>query len=183
VNGRSYVDVEAITRLLDGSLRFQGTRVVLTLPSQQAAVPASAPAPVPVVTASPGLSRDFVSTGVGAVSVMREWHAALAFAIGHDQPVTEDLLAPYERRAQAQVQLAFAAARTDDDRAAGTLYSNLLGSLQALSNSYVSTHDQIRNIRTDALDNDTANTAAVQCLATLGSLNPGMRADEISACH
>jgi hypothetical protein len=53
INGGSYVAVEALARLMSGSLAYQGSQIVLTVPGAGAALPASGPA-------NPGFSKDFL---------------------------------------------------------------------------------------------------------------------------
>ena len=42
INGRSYVDIEALARLTNGSLAFKGNQITLTLPALVASPPAAA---------------------------------------------------------------------------------------------------------------------------------------------
>ncbi len=43
INGKSYVDLESLARIVHGSLRFQGTQTILTLPGAGRAAAATAP--------------------------------------------------------------------------------------------------------------------------------------------
>lgn len=181
VNGRSYVEVESLARITGGTLGFQGSRIVLNLrPSAQngaATTPASAAA------SRPGLSREFVTASVGASSVLREWHAALAYAVQHNQPVSDELASPYRRNAEAQVAVAVAAARNEPDRSAAALLQNELANMRTLSANYQSTHDSITNIRTDALDNDPLNVKVMNCLGALAGMGTGGQFQDVSSCH
>src|SRR5208282_6151933 len=43
INGKSYVDIEALARLTNGSLSFKGNQVTLTLPASTASTPTATP--------------------------------------------------------------------------------------------------------------------------------------------
>ena len=47
MNSRSYVEVEALARLINGSLSFKGNQIILTLPAAAASTPAAAAAASP----------------------------------------------------------------------------------------------------------------------------------------
>src|SRR5260370_28361159 len=62
IGGRSYVDLEALTRLANGSLSIRGNQIVLTLPSSGPRTPA-----MNIKTGQPGASRftkTFVKSGI-----------------------------------------------------------------------------------------------------------------------
>ena len=56
MNGRSYVDLEALTRLIEGSIAYTQDNVTLTLPS----APPAAPPPAEV---KQGFSKPFITGG------------------------------------------------------------------------------------------------------------------------
>jgi hypothetical protein len=74
VSGRNYVAVEDLTRLVSGSISFNGNQIVLTLPGIASDGSAAAATPT-------GFSKDFVTAGIEAMAQIREWHAALRNAI------------------------------------------------------------------------------------------------------
>lgn len=182
VNGRSYVDVESLARLTNGTLGFQGTRIVLNLRPQTSAA-AAPPVANPATTGRPGLSREFITAGVGALSSIREWRAALAYAVQHNQPVTDELTSSYRRNSEAQVAVAAAAARNDQDRSAATLLQNELANMRTLSANYQSTHDSYTNIRTDAIDNDPLNAKVMSCMGALAGMGAGGQFQDVTSCH
>jgi hypothetical protein len=75
MNGRSYVDIESLARLTNGSLGFQGNQITLQLP-------ASAPASAPPASqpASSEFSKEFLKAGIEEMSIVREWRSALCQA-------------------------------------------------------------------------------------------------------
>src|SRR5208283_2524302 len=74
-NGRSYVDVEALARLINGSLSFRGNQITLSLPASTASTPtATPPASQP---ANSAFSKDFLKAGIETMAVIREWRGML----------------------------------------------------------------------------------------------------------
>jgi len=181
VNGRSYVEVESFARITNSTLGFQGTRIVLNLRPQS---PATAPQPAPpAASGRTGLSREFVTAAVSALSVIREWRVSLAYAVQHNQPVSDEMTSPYRRNAEAQVAIAVAAARNEPDRSAAALLQNQLGNMRTLSANYQATHDSITNIRNDALDNDPLNAKVVNCMGALAGMGSGGQFQDVPTCH
>jgi hypothetical protein len=114
MNGRSYVDLEMLAQVVNGSLAFQDGRIVLSLPNMAGSALAAVPANQ---HANPGFSREFASAAIEALGVMREWAGALAVLVKNSYPVTSGI-DDYRGRAGQSVQLAAAAASTPSDRSA-----------------------------------------------------------------
>ena len=72
--GKSYVDVEALARLTNGSLSFSGNQVMLTLPGSGGGTPTTAPPARPAAPA--GFSKSFLNAGIEAMTEVREWQCA-----------------------------------------------------------------------------------------------------------
>ena len=112
IQGKSYVELEALARLTNGSVSFHGNQVTLTLSS-------AAPTPAATETEQPakkGYSRDFLKSTIEAMSAIREWRSALVNAVQRTFPVTENWIGGYRRIADSKLALASAAAATDADR-------------------------------------------------------------------
>ena len=62
INGKSYVDVESLARLTHGSIQFQGSRTILTLPGAGSGATGGAAAPAQA-TKLPELSGGYLSAG------------------------------------------------------------------------------------------------------------------------
>ena len=73
VNGKSYVDIESLARITHGSLKFQGSQIVLALPGASSASAQSAPQPL----RTPQLSQAFSSAEIEALTQIREWRAEM----------------------------------------------------------------------------------------------------------
>src|SRR5580692_9844976 len=70
VDGRNYVEIEGLARLMNSSMSFNGNQIVLTMSGSAGDASASAP---PAETS--GFSKDFITTGIEAMALVREWHA------------------------------------------------------------------------------------------------------------
>jgi len=168
VNGRSYVDVEALARITNGSLGFNGNQITLTLPS---AASTSAPAAASTSPAAdPGLSRGFLRAGIEAMSLVREWHSALGSAIKNGFPISASWLAGYRGQATAALRLATVAVSTDSDRSAIQLLTNAYNFMDSLSNQYVAARQSLDYISPDALANDPLDQKLVNCGHSLAAM-------------
>jgi hypothetical protein len=173
MNGRSYVDLETLARVANGSLSFSGNQITLTLPSSANALPAapastsatSAPTP-----ANPGFSKAFLKAGIEAMSLVREWHSALANAIQNGFPLAESWLSGYRIQAQAGLRLASVAASTDSDQSAAQLLNNEFENMKTLSSNYVAARQSLDYIAPDALANDALNQKIVNCGHSLAAM-------------
>lgn len=167
MNGHSYVDLEALARVANGSLSFNGNRITLTLPSAPstaAADPSSSP------TADAGLSKGFLKAGIEAMSMVREWHSALANAIQNGFPVAADWLAGYRNQAATALRQASVATSTDSDQNAYQLLSNEFNNMKALSTQYVAARQSLDYIAPDALATDPLNQKIVNCGHSLAAM-------------
>jgi hypothetical protein len=168
VSGRSYVDLEALARIANGTLGFSGNQIRLTLPGA-----ASNPAPAAASTSSPatpGLSRGFLKAGIEAMSLVREWQSALANAIQNGFPIAENWLSGYRAQAAAGLRLASVAASTDSDQSALQLLNAEFENMKTLSSNYVAKRQSLDYIAPDALANDDLNQKIMNCGHSLAAM-------------
>jgi hypothetical protein len=169
VNGRSYVDLEALARVSNASLSFTGNQIVLSFPGGSSNTPATAIA-APVPMSSPGFSKSFLNAGIEEAATLREWHTALASAIQNGYPVTSDALTPYRLQATTNLRLASTAISTDSDRKAYQLLSNEFQNMMKLTDKYLAARANLSYISPDALQNDSLNQRFVACGHSLGAM-------------
>jgi hypothetical protein len=176
VNGRSYVDLEALSRALNGSLSFSGNQIALSVSGSPAnsnttsANAASAPAPAAAPASKPGFSQAFLTAGIEQMSTVREWHTALAAAIQNGTPVAANWLLPYRNQAATNLRLASVAIQTNSDRKAFQLLSNEFQNMAKLADNYIAARANMSYISPDALQNDDLNQRIVACGHSLGSM-------------
>src|ERR1700689_3267316 len=69
INGKSYVEIEGLARLTNGSLSFKGNQILLTLPASAASTTTTSAIASPPV--SSGFSKDFMRAGIEVGSTIR----------------------------------------------------------------------------------------------------------------
>ncbi len=181
-DGRSYVDVEGLARITGGTLGFQGSQIVLTLPGALARPSSSAPSPT--APAKTGFSRDFLRAGIEAMSEIREWRAAIENAVRTSNPVQDSWVSPLRRGAESSIAIAASAATTDSDRKAVPLLQNQLINMRQLSDRLVEMRRSMTYVPTDLLDNDPLDHRILACAQGLAAIAvPGGQFEDVVACH
>jgi hypothetical protein len=180
VNGRSYVDLEALARLLNGSLGFQGKQISLSLPAEGGSTPATAS---PGPPANSEFSREFLKAGIEEMTVIREWRSALLGAVKNNYPVTEEWMASYQGQAAANLRLAYVAASTGSDRGAWQLLSNVFEKMSRMSKQVVEARKNMEYLAPDALQNDPLNQQILTCARSLASMAAAGVFQDDGSCH
>jgi hypothetical protein len=174
VNGRSYVDLEALASAVNGSLSSAGSQLAFSVPLGSATTAPPATAAKPAFSAAPasnpGFSKGFLNAGIEAAATLREWHTALASAIQNGYPVTAGILAPYRAQATTNLRLVSTAISTDSDRNAYQLLNNEFQNMVKLTDKYVTARANMNYISPDALQNDDLNQRFVACGHSLGAM-------------
>src|SRR5208282_635541 len=111
IDGRSYVDLESLARIANGTLGFSGDQITLTLPGPAAGTPSAATPSGP--PANPGFSKEFLRAGIEEMAVIREWRTAMVNSIQNNYPISEDWVANFRGQASISLKLAAVAASTD----------------------------------------------------------------------
>jgi hypothetical protein len=187
-NGRTYVDVEALARITNGSLSFNGNQILLTLPSPgrgaRTTLPPARQAATPPPPAPPaGFSRDFLKAGIEAMAEIREWRSALETAVQYGFPPGDNWINRYSGAAATGISLASAAASTDDDRQGFQLLNNEFTNMQSLSNKMLSARKNMNYIPPDALQNDPLDQKILACGRALGAMAAAGRFQDAGSCH
>jgi hypothetical protein len=176
VQGRNYVDIEGLARILNGSISFNGPQIVLALPG-------SSPAPAADSSQTPGLSKGFLNAGIEAMTTIREWHAALRNAIERSYPISDDWIAPLRRQAQENLRLTQVAISTDADRNAYPLLVNEFNNMNKLSDGYLQMAKNLTYIDPNSLSNDPMEQRLIACGHSLvGMVSSGQFVDD-GSCH
>src|SRR5260370_8842022 len=120
-DGHTYVDLEALARIANGSLAFDDDQIVLTIPA-----PSTEP------TADSAFSKSFMRAAIEELSVIREWRNALKNAIDHSYPISDACLSLYRTQAVAALPRASVEATTEADRNALELFTNEFNNMEKL---------------------------------------------------
>ncbi len=179
IDGHSYVDLETLARITNGTVTVEPNRIVLTIPVAAAAP--SAPPPPPE-----GLSRDFASTAVSSLADMREWRGAISTMITYGLVVSASWSTDYHDRVDADLAQAAVAATTESDRNALSLLRNEFDKLTAWANETLAARQALNGAKAidpNALKNDPSLAAITSCSRFLnGMIVSGTFADNAS-CH
>ncbi len=159
LNGKNYVEVEALTQLVSGSLSFHGNQMTLSLTGSPAAAEENV-----------SFSKDFLRAGIEEMSTIREWHTVLTTAVENQFPVTPEVMGPYETAAAKNLRLAQVAATTDADRKAAELITTEFQKMKQLSDGFLAQRAAATYINADALTNNTLNQTVIACGRSLGAM-------------
>lgn len=177
VNGKSYVEIESLARLINGSVTFQTNQITLKLsPSVANAAPAQ---PAPPVR----LSKSFLRAGIEEMTVIDEWRNAVVKAVQNNTPVGDDVLESYQRNANGKLEVASTTAATDPDRTMLSFLKNELGNAQKLSDRYLAMRKSLTFISPDSFDSDPLNQQIQNCAQGLAALTAGGQFQDVPACH
>lgn len=168
ISGRSYVDLEALARIANGTLSFNGNQIILTLP---------AAAPIP------GLSKGFLSAAIEGTSAIREWRSGIATALQNSYKVDNSWVSGLENQAARGLQLASAAASSPSDRTALQLLTNEFNKMQSWSNKIITTHRNLEYISPDEMNHDDLFQQILTCARSLASIYASGQVQDDGSCH
>ena len=177
LNGKSYIDLETLARLTQGTLSFKANRTVLTLPSSDATEQAPTP------PAKAGFSRTFTVAGIEELGVIREWRVAIVNAVQNNAPLSEDWVAAQQRLAEKNLALASAEASTDDDHSAYPLLSAEFNNMQTLSDRYIAIRKQFASISPDTFESSPLEDQILSCARDFVSMTESHAFEDQSSCH
>jgi hypothetical protein len=177
LNGKSYIEVETLARLTNGTLSFKDNRTTLTLPPSETVAQAS----VPQVKA--GFSRAFIQAGIEEMSVIREWRIAIVSAVQNNVPVSVEWASAQHRQAEKSLALASSAISTDDDRSAYPLLSAEFNNMQKLSDLYLAMRTRSTAMSPDTFDNTPLEDQILSCAHGFVSMTESHEFQDLPACH
>ena len=181
IDGRSYVDLESLARIGNGTLAFSGNQITLTLPSFAArTASAAAPSSPPANT---GFSKEFLGASIEEMAVIREWRSALVNSIENNFPIQEDWVEHYRGQAAASLGLASVAVFADSDRSAAQLLSNEFDNMRALSVQLLAERKIMQYVSPEHLRDDPLNQKILTCARSLASMAVGGQFVDDASCH
>lgn len=184
LNGRTYVDLETLARIANGSLAFQGNQVSLELPASRAIAPES---DTDHPAAQTGLSRDFRVAAIETLAEMREWASTTANAIQNGYPITESWVSDYREKAATSLRQTSANASTDSDHNALALLTNEFQNVETWSNDLVEARKNMATgkytMSSDALRNEPLSQKIINCGHFLATMFAGGEFKDDLSCH
>jgi hypothetical protein len=181
IDGRSYIDVEALAQATNGVVTVEPNRVVLTMP-----VAESTAAPGTPTSNSQELSRTFAVGAIGEVSEMREWRGAIGAMVTYGLAISGTWAQDYRNRVQTGLTQLASATSTDGDRNALQLLTSEFDNLAEWSNEIFTARQNLNGAKTidpNALSNDPQLAKITDCSHSLeGMLISGTFSDD-GTCH
>ena len=183
-NGHTYVDVAALAQIANGSLSFKGNTIVLSLP---ASAGANAAVEAPKTADDSSLSREFMKAGIEEMSLLREWGAAIAYAIQHGYPIQEQWAANYREQAATGLRNATVAASTGGDKNALQLLSNEFDGVRQWSDRLVRASQNMETAKysmsPNSLREEPQTQKLIACWHFLGSMLGSGSFQDDDSCH
>ena len=176
IGGHSYIDIEMLAQITNGSVKFEPNQIVLTIPNSN--FDANSP------QATPALSKDFASAAIAALAEMKEWKGVLGTMVTFGLAVDGSWSQIYHERAQTSLEQATVAASTNSDHNALQLLGNQFANLAKWESVVVAerqNHNGARTVAPNSLQNDPVLTKFSNCgkfLTTM--LGSGIFADNPS---
>ena len=181
INGKSYVDIESLARITGGTVRFQGNQTILTLPGM-ASASASAP-PATQAAKPPQLSAGFLSAEIEELTQVREWRVALVNAVQNNNPVTATWVGRLQRSTDGKLQLAVAAATTEQDHAALDLLRNAFTNMQQMSDQFVAMQAKDNYVSPDSFTSNAQDQKILSCEHALVAMAATKQFQDEVSCH
>jgi hypothetical protein len=176
INGGSYVAVDALARLMSGSLAYQGSQIVLTVPAAGARLPAVQPA-------NPGFSKDFLKASIETMSDIREWRSALLNAVENGYPVKDAWMDNYRAQAAKNLHLASIAVTTPSDRDALRLLSKEFDHMQELGNKILAARKNLNYITPASVKKDPLDQKILNCARSLAAMAASGMFQDDGSCN
>ena len=183
--GRVFVDVEDLARITNGSLSFEGDRIILTLPRL-----AASEQPVDEAAAA-GFSPAFRRAAIEGMASIREWGGMLQVIVQNGYPVGKAIagntIRAYQGRAADNVALAAAAASTDSDYKGIDLLRNEFNNVQAWADSFVDARNSLSAVNLTTSENplrdDSDAQKIIHCGQFLAQMFAGGTFQDDASCH
>jgi hypothetical protein len=182
VGGRSYVDLDTVAQITNGTFTVEPNRILLTIPTRGSSANPAAATPVPENL----LSKDFARSAIAALAEMREWRGAIGTILTYGVPVVGNWPQDYHDRVEASLGQVAVAASTAGDQDALGLLRNQFENVSQWADSIVSAR-QAMNATNTVNPNYAANDPSLAKITTCNNflnsmLVSGAFADDPS-CH
>jgi hypothetical protein len=192
MNGRNYVEVEALARAANGSVSFQGNAMRLTLgggrngTSNNAATNGGSSNDASAQqspAANPGFSKEFVRSGIELMAAIREWRSVLSNGVANGYPIASLGLGNYQAQAQQSLRMASTVVTTDSDRSAYQLLANEYANMKKMSDKYIAKAQNMNYIDPDSVKNDSLDQSIINCAHSLAAMASSGQFNDDGSCH
>jgi hypothetical protein len=179
INGQSFVDVEALARIGQGSATVEKGELVLTLPATVASAPAGAPVEK--------MTRDFKTAALKDLAIIKDWHATIAHALQRGVPGDGSRLVVFHDRAAEGLHLATVDASTHSDQESLRLLTNHFNQVDRWNRRLVDARKSMStghySMSADALERDSEYQTIAHCSQFLSAMLAGGKYEDNDSCH
>lgn len=183
IDGRTYVDLESLVRVGNGTLSFKGDQITLSFPAPDGDSTRSDHQG----SADGNLSTEFMTASVKTVAVLKEWTNTLSYGVQRGVPGDGSRLVVFHDRGSEALRLAAVAASSRADQDALQLLTNQFNTLSAWSDKLVGERRNMDtgkySISADALKNDDTYQKFTACTGFLNKMLPSGTYQDDSSCH
>jgi hypothetical protein len=165
LNGHSYLDIETVAQIINGSVKFETNQVALTIPNAN------------FDTSSPQdnarLSKDFASSAISTLAEMKEWKGTLGTLVKFGLAVDDSWAQVYHERVQLSLDQTSVAASTNADHSALQLLNTQFANLAKWEGVVIKERQDLNGARTvapESLQNDPILTKFSSCARFLGGM-------------
>jgi hypothetical protein len=185
LQGRSFVDVQDLARITNGSLSFERDRIILTPPRCDASKTTVDD------SRKSGFSHAFMKPAIEAVASIREWGGTLIITVQNGYAVKNtiagDAITAYQGRASDNIAVASSAASTESDYRGLELLRNEFNNVQAWSEEFVKARNS-QNAANLAVSeswpqDDPDVGKMTRCGQFLAQMFPSGKFQDDAACH
>lgn len=184
VAGHSYIDIDTVAQITNGTITVEPTRILLNIPVRDANQNSSASPDQ--TTQALQLSKDFARAAIAELAEMREWRGAVGTILTFGVPVVGTWPQDYHDRVETDLAQVAVAASTAGDQDALQLLRNEFANLSQWAGGIVSARqsmDATNTVTPNYLQNDPVLAKISSCSNFLSSmLVSGVFADNTS-CH
>jgi len=186
LNGHSYIDIDTLAQITNGTVTMEPKRILLTIPESGATNASNANSNAAPAPNADVLSREFARVAIAELAEMREWRGAIGTILTYGVPVVGTWPQDYHDRVNTNLGQVAVSATTAGDHLALQLLDNQFGSLSDWSANVVSTRQSLNATNTvnpNVMQNDPMLAKISDCGRFLNSmLVSGIYADN-SSCH
>jgi hypothetical protein len=165
LNGRYFVEIDALRQLLNAALTLNGSHYVLAIESSS-----EPPADHSAKTQSSGFSKEFLTAAIEQMSSIREWRSTLVNAVERGYPITEDGMSGLAAQARENLRHAFVAVSTEADRNAWQLLNNEFLNMKKLNDRFVDANKAMQYTPPNSLDGDPLDKKIRACGHSLAQM-------------
>jgi hypothetical protein len=179
INGQSFVDVEALARIGQGSATVEKGELVLTLPATVASAPAGAPIEK--------MTTDFKTAALKDLAIIKDWHTTIAHALQRGVPGDGSRLVVFHDRAAEGLHLATVDASTPSDQESLRLLTNHFNQVDRWNRRVVDARKSMStghySMSADALERDSEYQTIAHCSQFLSAMLAGNKYEDNNSCH